>query len=205
MYYTINSLIIEEFVSIIFLGDSMFNKLIGEVKGIFNIITIIDMIIALIYLMLGIMFFANPTLSNILVSVITGLVLIFNGVSSIFSYIKREGIELFNFNLIFGIVLILLGLLSMVLSNILSIMLGIYIIVTGIQKVTYGIVLKKFNESSWLITSVTGILYIIIAVLAFFTSTNTIVEVTGICLLAFGLINLINIMLLRKRSNYFLG
>ena len=183
----------------------MFNKLIGEVKGIFNIITIIDMIIALIYLMLGIMFFANPTLSNILVSVITGLVLIFNGVSSIFSYIKREGIELFNFNLIFGIVLILLGLLSMVLSNILSIMLGIYIIVTGIQKVTYGIVLKKFNESSWLITSVTGILYIIIAVLAFFTSTNTIVEVTGICLLAFGLINLINIMLLRKRSNYFLG
>lgn len=183
----------------------MFYKLLGESRGIFNVITLIDMSIALLYLILGILFFVNPTMSNMLVSLLTGLVLICNGVSSIFSYIKRESIELFNFNLVFGIVLIIVGILAIIFNNVLSIMLGIYIIIGGIQKVNYGIVLKKFNESSWLITLVTGILYVIIAILAFFTNKNTIVEVTGICLLAFGLINLINTLLLRRRSNYFLG
>jgi len=183
----------------------MLEKLFGEVRGIFNTITIIDMIIAFVYLILGIVFFSAPTLSNIVVSVITGLVLIVNGASSIFTYIKRESIEMFNYNLIYGIILIIVGVVSIILSNILSIMLGIYLIVVGIQKATYGLLLKKYNESSWLITLITGVLYAVIAILAFFTSRDSIVEVTGICLIGFGIINLVNTILLRRRSNYFLG
>ena len=183
----------------------MFEKVFGEVRGIFNTITIIDMIISLFYIILGIIFFSVPSMSNLIVSIITGIILIINGISSIFTYIKRESIEMFNYNLIYGIFLIVVGILAMILKNVLSIILGVYLIITGIQKATYGILLKKYNESSWLITLSTGIIFVAIAILAFFTSRDKIVEVVGICLIGYGIINMVNTILLRRRSNYFLG
>ena len=67
----------------------MFGKLLGEVKGIFNAITIAEMVDALVYVIIGLLFFFNPTLSFTLVAVLTGIVLIINGVISICSYFKR--------------------------------------------------------------------------------------------------------------------
>ena len=183
----------------------MFGKLLGEVRGIFNIITILEWIVSLLFIVFGIVFFATPNMSNIAVSILTGLVLIFSGVSSIYSYFKRGSIVLFNNNLIYGIVLILIGIISMFVGKILSIFLGMYLLVSGIQKVNYGIFLKKFNEASWLITLVVGILLIIIGIVSFFTSGDAIVRVAGICTLAYGVINFINILLLRRRSKYFIA
>lgn len=183
----------------------MIDKLFGEVKGFFNIITIIDAIISIVFLILGLTFFTNPSMSNVLVSIILGIILIINGAISIFAYIKRSDIDLFNYNLYIGIVLILIGILAMVFKNVLTIMLGIYIIICGIQKVIYGVILKKFNESSWLLTIAIGILFFIIGVVSFFTGGDALVKVTGICIFGYGAINLVDIILLRKRSKYFLS
>lgn len=204
-YYSINYLIKKDFVCIIYIGDSMFEKFLGEVKGIFNIITIFDLVISILFMLIGIIFFANPNMSNIAVSIMTGIILIINGVSSIYAYIKRGSIVLYNNNLIYGIILILLGIISMFVGKILSIFLGIYFIVSGIQKINYGVFLKKFNESSWLITLVLGILFIVVGIISFFTSGDALVKVAGICTLGYGLMNFIDVLLLRRRSKYFIA
>lgn len=183
----------------------MFDKLLGEVKGIFNIITIFELVISILFILVGLIFFSSPNMSNIAVSIFTGLVLIINGISSIYSYIKRGSIVLYNNNLIYGIILILLGIISMFVGKILSIFLGIYFIISGLQRINYGIFLKKFNESSWLLTLAVGILFIIIGIISFFTSGDAVVKVAGICTLGFGVMNLINIILLRRRSRYFIA
>lgn len=183
----------------------MFEKFLGEVKGIFNIITIFDLVISILFMLIGIIFFANPNMSNIAVSIMTGIILIINGVSSIYAYIKRGSIVLYNNNLIYGIILILLGIISMFVGKILSIFLGIYFIVSGIQKINYGVFLKKFNESSWLITLVLGILFIVVGIISFFTSGDALVKVAGICTLGYGLMNFIDVLLLRRRSKYFIA
>ena len=183
----------------------MFDKLIGEAKGIFNIVTIIELIISILFIFTGLLFFTNTNYSNTLVSVITGIYLIIVGASSIYAFLKRGGIVLYNNNLIYGIILIILGILAMYLGNILSIILGIYVLVLGVQKINYGIFLKKFNESSWLITLVVGVLLIVIAVITMFTSNDAVIKVTGICLFGVGLINFVNTILLRKRSRYFIA
>lgn len=183
----------------------MINKLIGEVKGIFNIITIIELIISLFYIIIGLILFSNPTTSNVIVSILCGLLLISNGASSIFSYIKRSTIDLFNNNLIYGIILMLIGFISIFVGKILSIFIGIYLIMRGIQNANYGFFLKKFNESSWLITLSIGIFYILIAIISFFTDGNSLVSVVGICILGYGIMNFINIILLRRRSKYFIA
>jgi len=183
----------------------MFDKLLGEVKGIFNIITIFELVISILFILVGLIFFSSPNMSNIAVSIFTGLVLIINGISSIYAYIKRGSIVLYNNNLIYGIILILLGIISMFVGKILSIFLGIYFIISGLQRINYGIFLKKFNESSWLLTLAVGILFIIIGIVSFFTSGDAVVKVAGICTLGFGVMNLINIILLRRRSRYFIA
>jgi len=204
-YYSTNSLIKKGFISIIYLGDNMFEKLLGSVKGIFNRLTIIELIISCLFIILGIIFFSNPSMSNLVVSIITGILLISNGVSSIYTYLKRGTIVLYNNNLIYGIILIIVGIISMFVGKVLSIFLGIYLLIIGIQRINYGIFFKKYNESSWIITLVVGILFIIIALISFFTSSDNIVSVAGICTIGFGLMNFINILLLRKRSKYFIA
>lgn len=183
----------------------MFSKIFGEAKGIFNIITLIELVFSIMFILLGLIFFSSPNISKVVISVITGLLLILNGVSSIYAFIKKGTIDLYNNNLIYGIFFIVIGIISLFVSNILAIFIGIYFLGIGIQKINYSLLLKKFNESSWIITGAVGILLIIIGIIAFFTSGESLVEVVGICLFGYGAINLVSTLLLRRRSKYFIA
>ena len=182
----------------------MLEKILGEVKGTFNIITLIELCTSLIYIIVGLIFFTNPYMSDVLVSIIAGIMLIINGGIEIFSFIKKDGVDLYDYNIIYGILLVIIGIVVLFFKNILSILLGIYFLVSGIQKGNYALILKKFKESSWLLVLVMGICFIVIGVLSLFTNSDYAVKVCGICLLGYGLINAINIMLLRHRAKYFL-
>lgn len=183
----------------------MFKNLLGEVKGIFNIITIIELAISLLFSLMGIIFISNTTININVMSILTGLLLITNGISSIFSYLKRGGIVLYNNNLIYGIILIVVGIFGLFLGNYLPIVLGIYFLVSGVQRINYGIFFKKFNESSWLLTFVIGILFIIVGIISFFAMNGNVIKVNGICLFGYGVINIIDMILFRRRSKYFLA
>ncbi len=183
----------------------MFEKLLGEVKGIFNTITLIEMGIAILFIIFGLVFFSASKISTVVLGILVGLLLISKGVESIFAYLRKGRIDLFNNDLVFGIILVIIGVISLFTGKILSIMLGIYFIVSGGQKINYGIFLKKFNESSWLITTGLGVMFIVIGIVAFFTSSENVVSVTGICLLGYGVMNLVSVILLRRRSKYFIA
>jgi len=182
----------------------MFLKFLGDVKGFFNTFTIIDFILSFIYVIMGAIFFAIPSLNSILVSILTGVILILNGALYIYSYINKDNIDLFKYNIIYGICLILVGILAFFLRKILYIIVGIYLIIISAQKVHYGIILKKLNESSWLLILVIGILYFVTSIITFFANNDNQNEVIGIVLFGYGLINFVNTLLLRRRSNYFL-
>lgn len=180
----------------------MLKKLIGEVRGIFNTITLIEMVISVIYIVIGLLFYFDPKLSDTLVSTFTGIMLIFTGLSTIFTFFKRE--ILFRNNLLYGICLTLLGISALIFNNILIILISIYFIIEGIKKVNYGIILRRFDESSWLINGTMGILLIIVGIVSFFTRGGELVSAVGICLFFYGAINLVETILLRRRSKYFL-
>ena len=180
-------------------------KFLGEAKGIFNIITFLVLGLSIIFIFFGYMFFASGDMNKTLASVLAGLLLIINGAASIYYHRKRNGIDLFNNNMFFGFLFIIIGAITMVASNILITLMGIYLIVGGLLKINYGLFLKKFNESSWFLILVTGILFIVLAIITFFTDKEASVSVCGIAFLGYGLINLISTILLRRRSKYFIA
>ena len=87
----------------------MIEKFLGKVEGIFNYVTLIDMGISLVYVIMGLVFYFLPDMSNLIASILTGLVLILSGANQIYSFIKRDKIHLFNNNLIYGIILVVVG------------------------------------------------------------------------------------------------
>ena len=183
----------------------MVENFLGEVKGIFNVMTLIDLLISVIYILVGLIFFTSPSMSNTIVSVIVGIILIVNGIATLVSFFKKGDIILYNYNLLFGIAIVLLGIMVLFLKNIITILTGIYFIVLRIQKLGYGIMLKKFSESSWFFVIIMGILFAVIGIISFFTDSKSLTIVIGICLLGTGLINFINTLLLRRRSKYFIA
>ncbi len=182
----------------------MIKKILGDVKGIFNVVTLIDMCTSLSYVILGLVFFFLPSMSNLVASILAGVFLIVNGANLIYSFIERGKISLFNNNIIYGVILVVLGILIMFLGKFLSILVGIYFIISGAQKVNYGIVFRKFKESSWLLTIVIGVLFLILGIVCFFAKGDGIVSAVGLGLIGYGLINLVDVILLRKRCKNFL-
>ncbi len=180
----------------------MKESIFGEVKGIYNRLTFMEIIVAILWAIIGIIMISDPGMSNQIFSILTGILFIIIGVNSLYSFLKRGTILLYNLNIFYGIIMILLGILTVIFNNALKVLLGIIFISLGLQKSTYGMVLKKFSESSWLITLVVGILYIVMGVISFFT--NDIISVCGIFLVGYGLIDLVSVILLRKRSKYYI-
>jgi uncharacterized membrane protein HdeD (DUF308 family) len=154
---------------------------------------------------MGIYIYANPEMANSTLSFIVGFLFILFGLSSLFSFIKRGNIILFNNNLVYGVLLMLVGLFAMFMGNVLNVLLGIYVGLLGIQRINYAIFLKKFNESSWLLTLVIGVLYIAVGVITVFTDSDALIKVSAICLISLGLLNFLHVSLLRKRSRYFIA
>ena len=99
--------------------------------------------------------------------------------------------------------MILLGILSISVGKSLQIFLGIYIIFLALQKLTYALFLRKFGESSWLLTLIVGILYLAMGIVSMFS--EKIIAVSGIVLIGYGLINLVNVLLLRRRAKYYIA
>lgn len=180
----------------------MINKIFGEIKGLFNIVSIIDLLISFALLVIGIIFYINPEFSNNFVSVFTGVAMIVVGCGTLLYYFKRE--LLFRNNVIYGIVLVIIGILIIIFKNLLIILLAIYFIVDGVKRINYGLILNKFDESSWLINLVIGLLFVIVGIVSIFTRNGELIKSVGICLSFYGIINVIEIILLRRRSKYFL-
>ena len=68
----------------------------------------------------------------------------------------------------------------------------------------YGMILRRFDESSWLINTTMGALLIIVGIVSIFTRNGELVRAVGICLFFYGAINLVETIILRRRSKYFL-
>ncbi len=183
----------------------MLYKLIGEVKGIFNKITLVEFIVSIIFILVGFVFLTKSEDSNTFVSIICGILLIISGLSSIYSFIERGKIVLFYNNFIYGLLFIIVGLLVIIFKNIMSVIVGIYLIIIGVQRINYGILLKKFNESSWLINSAMGLFIAVIGLITMFTDKTLAVKTVGLCILFFGIINLVQVILFRRRSKYFIA
>jgi len=158
-------------------------------------------------LVVGLVMLFLPNLTNKIIGIIIGVMFLLSGGNTVYKYMKRDGAKLYSFNMIFGIILFVLGIIIIIVpfsvSTFITVCLGLYLIVTGANKVTYGVWFKIGNDPSWLITMVIGLMLILFGILVIVNpfSRLTITKLVGIFLIIASILDVTDTMLLRKRSD----
>ena len=176
-----------------------FNKLIG-----------IEITFSILYTLLGILIYIKSEMTNSIVGTMIGTFFLLAGMIKIFTFIDKNKITLFKYNLFFGIISIILGIMIMLnpmsIINILSIGLGIWILIEGINKIVYFLFLKKVKERSSILILVSSLLFIFLGIVLIIYPFRSMIitKAVGAFIVLYNVLNLNDLILLKRRGKEFL-
>ncbi len=181
-----------------------------KIEQAFHKIIFTEMVFSVIYAILGLIIFLYSDMTNKTVGLLIGIFLLINGFLTIFTFIDKAKINLFHYNLFFGIASIILGIFIMFnplsILNFLNITLGIWLVVESLNKIFYFFSLKKIKESSSKVILVSAILLFFLGITIIvnpFRST-VITKSVGVFVMLYNIVNLNDLVLLKRRSKNFL-
>lgn len=159
-------------------------------------------IMSLLFCLLGIMLIVIPDFSVSVIAGIFGMLLMLFGIVKIIGYFSKDLFRLaFQYDLAFGLLLIVLGVVTILkVENVMvfiSILLGIYVLADGLLKIQIALDSRIFGIRRWwtiLVSAVaTGVIGCILIIRPS-ESAGILVILFGICLLAEGILNLITVL-----------
>ncbi len=115
----------------------------------------ISIIESVIFAILGIILINKPEETVKFVAITLGVIFIAIGIYKIINYFMTKGkLDLYNFDLAYGIIAIIIGIVMMTCSNMLGnffrIIVGIWIIYSAIIRISLAIKFKNLDLNGWL-------------------------------------------------------
>ena len=153
---------------------------------------------AIISILIGLALLLQPGSFTILACRIIAVLVLISGTAAIISYVREtQRVWRLQAMLILGIILVILG-ISMLARpsffiSLLPLVLGIIVLVHGLQDASYALNLKKLNDPYWWITlliAAASILFAMIVIINPFAAASTVVMVIGAVLIYDGVSDL---------------
>lgn len=168
-----------------------------------------SLIISIIFIIVGLFLFIKPDTTISIISYIIGGTLLASGIFSGYKYFTAEGIgNVFNFDLVYGVLLIIAGMFLIIKPNALAslfpIILGIWIIINSVTKFQYALVLKKIKNEDWIYTSLISALTLAWGILLLynpFASALLITQTIGVFIIVYAVLDIIDNFIIRKNIN----
>lgn len=157
---------------------------------------------------LGLIILFNPNETIALLSLILGIIIMIIGIGKIISYIiLRKESNFSNYDLIYGIIAIVISIIMLANANafatIVRVIIGIWIAYTGIIKLIYALNLKSLSSSSWFAVMIMAIITIIAGVYIAIDS-SILIMVFGVILIAYAVIDIIEQIIFMINVNKFI-
>lgn len=157
---------------------------------------------SIILAFVGLVMIYNPDTTMQFISTILGIIFIVIGIIKITNYfIARGNSTLFNNDISWGLVAVILGLVTIVYSNtiesIFRIMIGIWIIYSGFTRFSLSFKLKDVNDKIWTFVLVLSILMVIGGLYVTFYPGALIVTL-GVIILIYAIMDLIESFIFMK-------
>lgn len=155
------------------------------------------MLLSVFFCGLGIFFIVKPEISITTIGIIIGSALIVFGGVKLVGYFSKDLYRLaFQFDLQFGILLIVLGLITLIKPDetmtLMCIMFGIAIFTDSLFKITIALQSKKFGIKQWPLVFVLSLLTAVVGLLLIFRpldSAHAIMVLFGVSLLVEGILS----------------
>lgn len=161
---------------------------------------------SLLLLIAGIILILNPSISVSVVGVIAAIGMIVFGIFKVIGYFSKDLYRLaFEYDLAFGVLLIILGIIELAkpgtFLTILCTTIGIAALADGLFKIQIALNAKPFGISKWWLIMAIAVITSLIGILLIFNpvkSSEALVILFGITILIEGLLNLATVLLTVK-------
>lgn len=166
-----------------------------------------SLMVSLMIAVVGIVLYVLTDIPDRMIGMSVGLASVVTSFVVAYKYFKRDGARLYKYNLIFGILFLILGIIVMLdvikVSSFITICLGLYLILLGGLKLSYGIWFKVGNDSSWFITCVIGIMLLIFGIMLIINpfESLTLSQTVGLFLLIASVLDMTDTFMLLKRAD----
>ena len=163
-----------------------------------------DIIVSLIFIIFGIMLISRPEEIVSVISILLGAIFVVMGILKIIDYYSNGKQD--NYLVTIATVMILVGIVIMFCSNIIlsvfRILIAIWIIYSGIMNLQTAIMWKDYKSKLWIITLILSIL-IVIAGIYMLVNQGAVLQMVGVIILAYGIVDIIeNVIFIKKIDNY---
>lgn len=163
-----------------------------------------DIVTSLIFVLLGIMLIARPESIMSIIAVVLGLIFIVMGVLKVIDYFATNRED--NYLFAMAVALIIIGIVVMFCADIIlsafRILIGIWIIYSGIMNLLTTIVWKDYKSKLWL-TSLILSFAVIVAGIYILTTNGAMLQTAGIAIVIYGIVNVIeNVIFIKKVDDY---
>lgn len=163
----------------------------SEIKKFFTKLKWEKLVTAIVAIVLGIVFVADPNGSGNAVCKVAGVAMIVLAAAMLIRYFTSA--QLFPENLIFSAVLLLLGIFfiakSGVVMTVLGLFFGIFLVIDGASKVRDGIDAAKAKMQGWWIWFILALLTIVLGILVMFG--ESVMTLLGISLIVDGVSDIV--------------
>ena len=160
---------------------------------------------SVVFAIIGLIMIYYPESTIMFISTIIGIFFIVVGIIKIINYfIARGNSTLFSNDIAWGLIAIILGLVTMVYSgtieSILRIMIGIWIIYSGFTRFNLSFRLKNINSKLWAFVLILSIIMVVGGVYVTFYPGALIVTL-GVIILIYSIIDLIEGFIFMRNMN----
>ena len=152
---------------------------------------------SIIFAILGLIIYYNPNTTFQIITYIIGAIFIIMGIPRIVTYFKAKvDFEAYNYDLVYGIIAILLGIVVIVCSNFieafLRIAIGVWILYSGAIRIGAAIRLQNLNASkyAWITVLVLAIIMIIFG-LYIVAVPGSVISIIGILMIIYSVMDIL--------------
>lgn len=154
-----------------------------------------SLLTSLVFAILGVLLITNPEGSTKVVSLIVGILFIIVGLYKLVDYCLTRGkYSFYNYDIAYGIIAIILGIITIVyksqIETIFRVLIGIWIVYTGIIRLSLSFKLKLVESPTWICSLLISIVMIVCGLYTIFVS-NAIVVTIGIVILIYSILDMI--------------
>ncbi len=166
------------------------------IKGLLKKSGWISIVESIIFIALGIIFILKPDDIMAIIAYIIGGMFIAIGLIKVLNYIQSKGKnDLYNYELIYGIMSAVIGIVVIVyrgsISYLFGIITGMWIIYSGVVRFSSALKLKKLNNNLWIYTMIIAIIMFIGGLYVVLTSGTILLTVIGAIMITYAILDII--------------
>ena len=162
----------------------------------------VDILVSIIFAIIGIFMIIKNDLAIKIISYVFGGIFIIIGIIKIIDYFLSKGkYDFYNYDLVYGIITIIIGLViifcSGLIESIFRIIIAFWIIYSGLIRLSLSLKLHAAQIDMWSLSLILSIIMIIGGLYMFFQSGALILTI-GIIILSYSIIDLIESIIFMK-------